>query len=57
MFVYFEKERERAEQGEGQSRERIASKLHSVIMESHVELDLTNHEIMTSAKIKSRLLN
>ena len=38
-------------------RERIPSRLHAVSIESNAGLDLTNHEIMTRAKIKSRILN
>ena len=45
--------------GEGAEREgeRIPSRLHTVSTEPHVGLELTNHDIMTSAETKSGMLN
>ena len=37
--------------------ERISSRLLPVSAEPNTGLDLTNHEIMTQAKIRSRILN
>ena len=52
------REREHEQEG-GREREgeRIPSRLHSVRPEPDVGLDLTNHEIMTRAEIKSRMVN
>ena len=44
LFIYLEKERARA--GEGQ-RERVPSRLHTVSAEPDAGLDPTNHGIMT----------
>ena len=66
MFIYFERERERKKGRERESmsrggaereRERIPSRLHTVSTEPHAGLDLTKHEIMTRAEIKSQTLN
>ena len=59
LFIYFERERERAhvcQQGRGRERgkERIPSRLYTVSMEPNVGLDLTKREIMIWAKIKSQ---
>ena len=60
LFILKEKEGEhksrgRAE-GEGE-RERILSRLHTVSAEPSAGFECTNHEIMTLAEIKSRMLN
>ena len=62
MFIYFERQRELRECAlEGQrerGRERIPSRLRADTAEpDDVGLDLTKHEIMTPAKIKSQTLN
>ena len=66
-LVIFEREREREREsarshtrvGEGQRerRQRITIRLHADRAEPNVGLKLTNREIMTSAEIKSRMLN
>ena len=60
-FVYFETEGEnmhaREEETRERKRERIPTRLCAVSAEPNVGLDLTNHEIMTSAEIKSQMLN
>ena len=43
--------------GSGRGRERIPGRLSTVSMELDVGLELTNHEIMTWAEIKSWMLN
>ena len=56
MFIYVETEI--AQAGERQrGRKRIPRRLHAVTAEPHTGLKLTNHEIMTGAKTKSRMLN
>ena len=60
--MYFDRERERErvhKQGRDREsgKEKIPSRLHAVSTEPNVGLDLTNREIMTWAKIKSRMLN
>ena len=58
MFVYFEREREHKwGRGRERWRERIPSELLAVSTETEVELDVTNCEIMTRAKIRSWMLN
>ena len=61
MFIYFEREKESAHKlREGQresERERISSRLRTVSIEPDLGLDLTNHEIITGAMIKSWTLN
>ena len=47
-----ERERERERETE-----RIPSRLRAISTEPKAELELTNHEIVTSAKIKSWMLN
>ena len=58
MFIYFEREREKESVGAGggqreRGRERIPRRLCTV----SAELDLSNHETMTQAEIKSWCLN
>ena len=55
MFIYFERERERAQVGEGQ-RERIPSRLHTVSTEPDVGFNPLHPEIMTWAETKSQML-
>ena len=43
--------------GRKRDRDRIPSRLCTVSTEPDVELELTNREIMTSAEIKSQMLN
>ena len=53
MFIYiFLRGRGGAERG----RERIPSRLHTFSAEPDAGLKLTNHEIMTRAEIKSKML-
>ena len=50
LFILRERERERAHEpgrGRERGRERIPSRLHTASSEPDVELELTNHEIMT----------
>ena len=46
LFIYFERERDRMSKGRA-GRERIPSRLHTVSMEPHMGLKLTNCEIIT----------
>ena len=47
MFIYFEREKERAQAGEGRERrERIPRRLRAVSTEPNTGLDPMNHEIM-----------
>ena len=43
--------------GQREIRERILSRLHTVSSEPDTGIKLTNREIMTSAEIRSRMLN
>ena len=53
-----ERDRQRVRAGEEQrERERIPSRLHAVSAEPDAGLRLTNCEVMTRAKMKSRMLN
>ena len=45
------------ERGREKGRERIPSRFHTISAEPDTGLELTNHEIMTSAEIQSRLTN
>ena len=48
MFIYFERERESTSRGGAErGRQRFPSRLHAVSTEPNVELEFTNHEIMT----------
>ena len=49
--------REGKRTGERQREGGIPSRLHTVSAELYIELELTNHEIMTRAEIKSQRLN
>ena len=55
MFFIFERERERAQAEEGQREGETESQPASA--EPMQGLELTNHKIMTRAKIKSHTLN
>ena len=60
IYLFWEREREREREnrgGAGREGERIPSRLHTVSTEPNVGLELTNCEIMTLAKIKSRTPN
>ena len=60
MFIYFERERESAQMGEGQrekERQRIPSRFCAVSTEPDVGLEPTNHEITTWIETKSWTLN
>ena len=56
LFIYFETERKRGRGREGErergERERIPSRLHSVVAEPNTGLSLMNHEITTQAEIE-----
>ena len=56
-FIYFERERARAGNRQRErGRERISSRLHGISTEPNVR-GMTNHDIMTWAETKSRMLN
>ena len=57
FHIYLFWERERGVGRGRERRERLQSRFHAVSAKSYTGLDLTNHEIMTWAKIKSRILN
>ena len=60
LFIYFERDTECASRGGAgreRRRERILSRLCTVLTEPDSGLDLTNHEIVILAKIKSQMLN
>ena len=62
LLISFERKRDRVHvhkwnKGREKGRKRIPSRLHSVSTEPDARLKLTNHEIMTSAEIKSWMLN
>ena len=56
LIILREREREQERTGEGQreGRQRIPS---TTSAEPHTGLELTNHEIVTRAEIKSQMLN
>ena len=58
LFIYFERDRERASGGGAESRrERIPSRLSLVRTKPDAGLKLMNQEIMTWAEIKSQTLS
>ena len=54
LFLYFGRKRERAAE---RGRERIPSRVYTVITEPDAGLDFMSHKIMTGAEIKSQMLN
>ena len=56
MFIFRETEQEQG-RGRERGRKRIPSSVCAVSAEPNVGLELMNHEIMTSATIKSLILN
>ena len=59
-FIYFERDREHEHEkkrGRERGREKIPTRIHAVSPEPNLGLNPMNHEIMTSAKIKSGTLN
>ena len=60
LFIYFEREKERASMSRGretEKRERIPSRFHTVSAEPDMGLNTTNCAIITWAKMKSQMLN